>query len=225
MADKDAVITGLGPAAMRPLVTPYLDITRLKLSPVEGFILSRIDGVTSYREIIMMSGMPPRDVEAILRGLKGQGVLLNPGETPTPPPPAWLREAGVPIKTPIEGDPPRPRQPSPPIISALERLDDKSTVDPAELIGGKDLDAQMKTRLIRLHRRMGRLKATELLGVSETASARELKQAYFQASKEIHPDRYFGKDLGPFGDILEKVFRRFSDAFNELNDPLRKKKG
>ncbi len=224
MADKDAVIAGLGPAAMRPLVTPYLDLTRLKLTPVEGFILSRIDGVTSYHQIIMMSGMPAREVESILRSLKAQGVLLNPGETPTPPPPSWLREAGSPIKTPIEGDPPRSRQPSP-VISALERLDDKSTVDPAELIGGKDLDPQMKTRLIRLHRRIGRLKATELLGVSSTATAREIKQAYFQASKEIHPDRYFGKDLGPFGDVLEQVFRSFSNAFNELNDPLRKKKG
>jgi len=225
MADKDAIIAGLGPAALRPLVTPFLDVGSLKLTPIEGFILSRIDGVTSYREIIMMSGMPPRDVEGILRGLKAQGILLNPGETPPPPPPSWMREAGVPIKTPIEGDAPRPRAPSPPAISVLERLDDKTTVDPAELISGKDLDLQFKTRLIRLHRRIGRIKATELLGVSDTASAKELKQAYFQASKELHPDRYFGKDLGRFGEILEQVFRRFSDAFNQLNEPLRKKKG
>lgn len=241
MADDQ--IPGLGPPALRPIANPNVDVTALRLTPVEGFVLSRVDGRTSYREILLMSGLPPRQGEQMLRRFKDQGLILNPGETPSsasaagaarsvpgaaataraaPSGPSRERGASVvpPARSPsavppVPGD--RARQPSPPQgPSLLERLDDRSSVDPAELIGAPDMDTTTKVRLVRLQRRLPRLSAAELLGVSPDADARTVRQAYFQASKELHPDRYYGKNIGPFRERLEQVFRRLSEAFGEL---------
>src|SRR5690606_24671215 len=37
-------------------------------------------------------------------------------------------------------------------------------------------------------------------------------------SKEFHPDRHYGKELGPFGPWLADVFKAVSDAFKVLGD-------
>ncbi|MEJ7603350.1 MAG: tetratricopeptide repeat protein, partial [Kofleriaceae bacterium] len=47
---------------------------------------------------------------------------------------------------------------------------------------------------------------------------RDLKRAYFQLSKDIHPDRYYGKRLGTFAPKLELVFEATSRAYARLTE-------
>src|SRR5262249_20176547 len=51
---------------------------------------------------------------------------------------------------------------------------------------------------------------------------REVKRAYFKLSKEFHPDRYFGKELGPFRDRVGDVFKALSQAADFLSDDGRR---
>ena len=75
---------------------------------------------------------------------------------------------------------------------------------------------ETKRRIVRLHRRLRKLAAHELLGVAEDADTATVKRAFTAASKELHPDRYFGKDLGNFREKLAKIFARMTEAVQEL---------
>ncbi len=79
-------------------------------------------------------------------------------------------------------------------------------------------------RIVRLHRRLRKLAPHELLGVEASADAATIKRAFAAASKELHPDRYFGKNLGSFRDKLAQIFTRVTEAAQGLQK-ARKGKG
>jgi DnaJ-domain-containing protein 1 len=228
-------ISGLGPKNERPHLNPEADLTRLKLTPTEGFVLSRIDGRTSYDEICRLSSLGREETLTILRKLKRDTLILGPKDKPVPIPP---RKAPRPTaKSPA---PERPRRTPPPVLvtnemlrkaqeqaggkaepveelpSVLERLDDGSPVAPAELIDGHGLPVETKRHIVRLYRRLRHLAPHELLGVPADADKATIKRAFAAASKELHPDRHFGKDLGGFRDQLAKIFARMTEAVQEL---------
>lgn len=58
-----------------------------------------------------------------------------------------------------------------------------------------------------------------VLGVTGDSSAREIKRAYLQASKAFHPDRYFGRKLGPYQARMATLFTRIKEAYDVLSDP------
>jgi len=67
-----------------------------------------------------------------------------------------------------------------------------------------------------VHRQLRKLLPHELLGVPADADKATLKRAFAAASKELHPDRYYGKDLGPFRTKLAKIFTRVTEAVEEM---------
>ncbi len=235
-------IPGLGPKDERPRLNTAADFIGIKLSPTEGFVLSRIDGRASYDEICRMSSLAREETLAILRKLKEQRLILGPLDKIVPvkprkthptPPPVPVPEPPKPPRVQIRTPPPvqvtsemlrqaqertegkqEPAQPALP--SVLERLDDGSPVDPADLIEGHGLPAETKKRIIRLYRRLRRLAPHELLGVPPDADKATIRRAFAVASKELHPDRYFGKDLASFKEKLAKIFARMTEAVQEL---------
>ena len=230
-------ISGLGPKTDRPRLNTAADLSRLKLTPVEGFVLSRIDGRASYDEICRVSSLGREETLTILRKLKRAAIILGPGDTvvaPTPgrkttrsvkspspershrttPPPMMVTDAMLRLAQEKAGGKPEPASKEP--GSVLERLDDGGPVPPADLIEGHDLSAETKRRIVRLHRLLHKLAPHELLGVPKDADAATVKRAFGAASKELHPDRYFGKDLGSFRLKLAKIFARMTEAVQEM---------
>lgn len=213
-------LEGLGPKTTKPLLNSKADFRTIKLSPTEGFVMSRVDGHSSYADLCNVTGLGAAATLEILRKLKSVGLIHNPGETPKTPVPAQ------PSDSVAEPESTRSRRATTrPSKTVLERFDDGSVVDPAELIEGPDLDPVMKTRLVRAARRMGKLSPHELLGVPADADHKTLKKAYFVASKELHPDRFFGKDLGSFRGLLERLFRAITSAYETLDKPQENKRG
>jgi DnaJ-domain-containing protein 1 len=227
-------ISGLGPKTERPKLNTSADLTRLKLTPTEGFVLSRIDGATSYEEICRLSTLGREQTLSILRKLKRDLLILGPHDKP--PPPRKTQRPAPKSPSPERG----PKTPAPVVVtkemlrkvqeraggkaegaeqqvpSVLERLDDGSPVEPADLIEGHGLPVETKRLLVRLYRRLRHLAPHELLGVPENADKAAIKRAFAAASKELHPDRHYGKDLGSFGDKLAKIFARMTEAVHEL---------
>ena len=68
-------LSGLGAKDDKPRLTPSLDLGNFKLTPTEGFILSRIDGRASYEDICRMSSLGREHTLAILRKLKRSGLI------------------------------------------------------------------------------------------------------------------------------------------------------
>jgi Flp pilus assembly protein TadD len=61
-----------------------------------------------------------------------------------------------------------------------------------------------------------------ILGVPPAAAAKEVSRAYFALAATLHPDRYFGKRLGPYKKKLEQAFRMASDAYEVLRSASRR---
>ena len=233
MAQSDE-ISGLGLRTDRPKLNTAVDLASLKLTPIEGFVLSRIDGRVTYDEICRMSTLGREETLTILRKLKKAAIILGPKDVVVTPPPVRrpLRKSPSPDrghKTPAPvlvtpemlrkaqekaGDKPAPAAKEP--GSLLERLDDDEPVAPADLIEGHDLPVETKRRIVRVYRRLRKLSPPELLGVPEDADKATLKRAFAAASKELHPDRYYGKDLGPYREKLAKIFARVTEAVQEM---------
>jgi DnaJ-domain-containing protein 1 len=226
----DETLDGLGPKTGRPRLNAFLDFKQANLTPVEGFILSRVDGRASFEEICRISSLPREQTLAILRKLRAAKLILAEGDSPAPDPgktarpkvAAGARRGGDRHPEPLlvtnemlreaqeKAEGPRKEEKGP--GSLLERLDDGSPVAPADLIEAPDLPRETKERLVRLHRRIKQMDPYVLLGVTPASDASTIKRAFGAASKELHPDRYYGKNLGGFKEMLATIFSRVTEA-------------
>ena len=261
-----ADIAGIGPSGTKLRVAPGFDPLKAKVGPDEYFVLSRIDGVMTLRDVLLATGLPVDRGIAIVQKLRSLGALLLPGEKAPPanlpPPPKGLTPAlGVPVatprRTPTDLDPPTPpragtsdggtargvpsparlpagnRMPPPPDMAALDGatvrrapsaevnlvLPNPTPEERAALAEAAEIGPDERLRILALARLVDGRDPWALLGVPHGADAKVLKRAYFLLSKEIHPDRFYGKQLGSFGDRLSQVFEAISRAYAKLTSP------
>ena len=144
-----------------------------------------------------------------------------PGETTAP-----AASAGGPTVTPkTQPFPPsrtatgtRPAVTAPP-ANHDPQLPNPTAEEQAALAEDVELDVTERRRILALERLLARNDAYMLLGVSQGADAKTLKRAYFLLSKEIHPDRFYGKRVGSFGPRMTRVFEEASRAYARLTTP------
>lgn len=179
-----------------PALAPGLDPARLPLSPAEGYLLSRIDGRTPWKLLREIGGLAPRDVDRCLARWVAEGVVIvngvakaAPAAKPTPPTAAAARPAAV-----------------------------SAPIDESLLDASLDLAVEAQRRILAYERRLAE-PYHAILGVPADADTKAVKRAYFELSKEFHPDRYFRRNTGPFGARLEQIFRRILEAYELLSDP------
>ena len=58
----------------------------------------------------------------------------------------------------------------------------------------------------------------ELLKVSADSDRRTIRDAYFRLSKQFHPDAFYGRTLGPYGEQLDVIFRALTSAYDTLSN-------
>jgi hypothetical protein len=83
---------------------------------------------------------------------------------------------------------------------------DKFVFDPADLDAGPELDSEQKQVLLYFHHHLRRVTYYQLFGIEPTADASSIRSAYFLLSKAFHPDRWFRRNIGPFGARVEDIF-------------------
>jgi actin-like ATPase involved in cell morphogenesis len=104
-----------------------------------------------------------------------------------------------------------------PIVDATE-LGDLSPRE-AELIAEDvDLEPWEKRRILAVVRAIESSDHADLLSIAPGASNRDLKRAYFELSRQMHPDRYYGRRLGSFAPVLDRVFSAVSQLVKSLSD-------
>ncbi|HVP60004.1 MAG TPA: DnaJ domain-containing protein [Myxococcaceae bacterium] len=72
--------------------------------------------------------------------------------------------------------------------------------------------------------RLDALDYFELLGVPTTASAAEVKRAFYRESRAYHPDRFFHLTDEAFKTRVHEVYKRVTEAYYVLRDDLRRHK-
>jgi DnaJ domain len=186
---------GLGSDTLVPQVVATA-LPRLKLGAIgaqEGFVLSRIDGNTTVGEICLLVPFDADVTVTILKALRRMGAIDVPGAEPIPP---------EPIPVPIPAEPP----------SAVA----------AVLVVGLELTVEQAERIDAYFTSLEGKDAFELLEVTRAADKRAIKRAYFKLSKEFHPDRFFGQNIGPYKERLSRIFQSVKAAFELLSDDTRR---
>jgi curved DNA-binding protein CbpA len=95
-------------------------------------------------------------------------------------------------------------------------------LDEAALAEDVDIDPERRRQILLAEASLERWTHWEALGIPWNAPASAAKDAYIERVKVFHPDRYAGKRLGSFRGRLERVFRRVTQARDELADEARR---
>jgi curved DNA-binding protein CbpA len=101
-----AEIAGIGSTQQKLRVSPGFDPLKAAVGPQEYFVLSRIDGMQTLRDVLLTTGLPVDRAISIVQRLRAIGALLIPGETAapvaagsTPPPDARPSPSPSPSRT------------------------------------------------------------------------------------------------------------------------------
>ncbi|HEY6907759.1 MAG TPA: J domain-containing protein [Myxococcales bacterium] len=84
--------------------------------------------------------------------------------------------------------------------------------------GQLDLPAEIQRELRDLESRGPTLTHYQLLGVAADADGGDIRRAYLEKSKRLHPDAWYRKQIGPFAPLLSKWFQKLSAAYQVLSD-------
>jgi curved DNA-binding protein CbpA len=190
--------------ALAPNVVP----TALALDPAAGFLLSRVDGVTSWGTLRQIGALPPHEVDRLLERWLKEGVLVAAAAT------RGAAKAGA-AKPDAEQHAASEAKP------AAVQAGPKPIALPA-IDASLDLDVDLQREILAFAGGLGR-RYHEILGVARDADPRAVKKAYFALSKKLHPDRYFRRNTGPFGALIESCFKRLLEAYELLSDPTTRK--
>lgn len=91
-----------------------------------------------------------------------------------------------------------------------------------ELDPSCDLPTEVRTAIRDKHATLSTANHFEVIGVVVDAEPRVIKRAYFRASKAFHPDRYYGKHLGRYEELLHAIFQAVVQANAVLSDAERR---
>ncbi|HEU4732517.1 MAG TPA: hypothetical protein VFT22_31700 [Kofleriaceae bacterium] len=86
MSAVPAEIAGIGSTQQKLRVSPSFDPLKAAVGPQEYFVLSRIDGLQTLREVLLTTGLPVERAISIVQRLRAIGALLIPGEAAAPGP-------------------------------------------------------------------------------------------------------------------------------------------
>ena len=191
-----------------PKPVPGRDVRSAPLAPADGFVLSRVDGIATEKDILATTGLAEDQVQASLAKLEALGLISFEGaRSPTPASSGTLAaaEAHVASSTQLRAAAARPEPPLTPEEEAV--------------LGEEvDLDVEMRRRVLVVYRDLQRLDHYALLGVAPSADRKGLKRAYFDLASKFHPDKYFRKNLGTYKVRMEAIFGRITQAHDTLTN-------
>jgi tetratricopeptide (TPR) repeat protein len=95
-------------------------------------------------------------------------------------------------------------------------------LDEAALAEDVDIDPERRRQILVAEASVERWTHWEALGIPWNAPASAAKDGYIERVKVFHPDRYAGKRLGSYRGRLERIFRRITQARDELADDARR---
>jgi tetratricopeptide (TPR) repeat protein len=206
-------------------VDPRLRVHPVALTPTDGFVLSRIDGTLSAREIVDLLPLPPEEIERSLLGLLCTGAIAPRADARPLP-----RGAAAPPRVARAPDPPASPAGSPPVpwpgpptsimAPASPAAAAPSVPVPSPPVSSPEFGPlEVRRLIIDAYESLGTRDHFELLGVSPQASAGELRAAYALLARTLHPDACGDPALADLNEQRKVVFLRVCQAYETLRDP------
>lgn len=179
-----------------------VDVTKLPLSGMEGFVLSRVDGTFPISDLASVTGLSLEETSSILEKLADLGAIEIPGYA----------------KKPASAPPPPVQQPEAPAAEMA------SSAPPVARDGLEacDVDPELQHRIVETFAELDRIDHYQLLGVARSADRKAIKSAYYAMASTFHTDRYFGRNIGSFKTKMEQIFSRATIAHDTLASASRR---
>ena len=182
------------------------DVSAKALNPQEGFLLSRISNGVTVKELMSISPFDAVTTSVIIKRLIEEDVITlegtGQGETPPPFEPA-TSEGGKAVH---------------PAVHDGWNIGGM-IFNPADLAEAPGIPEKDKKIILYLTEHMDHLNFYSLLNIPPSSTAKEIKQAYYVASRRFHPDVYFGKDIGSYKPLMNNIFKRINEAVSVLSNP------
>jgi curved DNA-binding protein CbpA len=196
-----------------PTPVPGVDVYKLPLNTLEGFVLSRVDGAASVDDISITCGIDKDKVLSILTRLADLGAVEL----------AWLgaraRSGGGMGRQPAAAPARTPEPAAAPDAHFAPRM---PRFDPSEHDRAVQIPVESRRRILNAYLAIEAMDLYQVLGVNRRADKKAIRNAYFELSKLFHPDAYFGKELGSFKPKMEAVFKRLTEAYDTLGKPKKR---
>jgi tetratricopeptide (TPR) repeat protein len=170
----------------------------LNLSATEGFLLSRVEGPMELGELLTISGLSEPDARRTVYGLVLTGLLkreLWPYAFRT----SDNQEAAARRKIPSAR------------TAVVADIETKVKSAPP-----RNPQQELEEFLDQLANATNHY---EVLNVSQSADAREIKHAYYSLARRFHPDRFHELARTPLHARLESAFARITQAHEMLSNP------
>ena len=190
-------LEGLGSVLKQAIRNPGFDPRgQPDFGPDHHALWSRVGRQTSVLDLITASALPADRAIAALRDLDRWNAVILVDQ-----PEAAEQEEESAVPTTVQ-----------------DRLTEPNDDEARLLAEPVELDEQHKRRVLALARMLREGRHHEMLGVAPGSTVRELKRAYFALSKEVHPDRFYGRQLGSFAPLLTTIFEAACQAVKTLSD-------
>jgi tetratricopeptide (TPR) repeat protein len=198
---------------LAPASDPRLRVHPVALTPTDGFVLSRIDGTLSARELVGLIPLPPEETEKSLLGLLCTGTVDYAPDRPAP------RRAPAPAPPAVA--PPEPAAAPPPAPPPAPPLAAPATTEPemAPPASPGPSPEEVRRLILETHGSLLQRDHFELLGVTPAATAVELRAGYARLARILHPDACRDAVLAEVNEQREAVFLRVCKAYETLRDP------
>jgi hypothetical protein len=204
---------------------PLLRFQKLALTAVDGYVLSRIDGTLSAREVQQIIPLQPDDTLKSLFGLLSTGVIeFLPG-------PPKKKLTSVPLAAPpVHAAPPGPSEEpfvfvdagppaAPPAPGAAATPPPAASPDELRpVFAGAETDPR-RLEVLEAHQRLKEKNHFEVMGLTRGATEAQVKEAYFRLAKRFHPDVHHSAGLSDLREQIEAVFIRLGLAYEVLRSP------
>ena len=207
---------------------PLLRTQRIALTPADGFVLSRVDGNSRARDVMALVPLPAEDVERSLFSLVCTGIVdCLPEATSASRAAARTPARPVPPTAPVVTPPPRPPVTQPAPVGASQATSIPSPSATGAGAAARE-ERERPTRATRnaeeirclILETYARLKRDhfEVMGLERTATGAEVRDAYGDFARILHPDACRDPTLEDLREKREAVFIRLSEAYEVLRN-------
>jgi tetratricopeptide (TPR) repeat protein len=177
-----------------PVSDPFILFQSVDLTQDQRAVLDLVDGKRSIEELCALSGLGDYNT------LTAVFLLLG----------LRMCEAGE-VKSEKEA------------AAAVDALRQPASSGPSPAAGADEQEpADLRPVIKRAFEDLEGTNHYHMLDVSESATAAEIKKAYFRLAKRYHPDRHYDPDMADLKPMLEALFSRLTQAYNTLSNQAKR---
>jgi curved DNA-binding protein CbpA len=196
---ENTTASAIPPEAI-PIVCEATDLLSKKVTPEEGFMLSRISGLLSVEVLCLQSGLGRQKTIDLISSLRKKGLISFHDRECAAPEQGAEGAAGA-------------------VVASAFDLAELKKIMRNNLPKGDELLSLVEA----IFENLEHLSYYDLLGIGKKAGEQEVKKAYLRATKTFHPDRFYRRADHEFRRKLQEIFKQANKGYRTLSDQEAKK--